>query len=127
MPATVEAGYFFGNLPVVHRNFSLVVMAIIVVSVMPMALELLRNWRARRAEQATIVSGLKTVLESDEQLLGFARGRIAGGWRGKLNVGPEAFFAPFVNVGLTERRFVLQHIHPENGRPSEIMPHFEAE
>ncbi len=79
---------------------------------------------ARRAEQATIVSGLKTVLESDEQLLGFARGRIAGGFRGKLNIGPEAFFAPIVNIGLTERRLVLQHIHPENGRPSEILPHF---
>jgi hypothetical protein len=79
---------------------------------------------ARRAEQATIIAGLKTVLESDEQLLGFARGRIAGGFRGKLNIGPEAFFAPIVNIGLTERRLVLQHIHPENGRPSEILPHF---
>jgi hypothetical protein len=81
---------------------------------------------ARRAEQATIVAGLKTALEADEQLLGFARGRIAGGFRGKLNVGPEAFFAPIVNIGLTERRLVLQHIHPENGRPSEILPHFYA-
>jgi hypothetical protein len=63
-------------------------------------------------------------LEGDEQLLAFARGRLAGGWRGKLTVGPEAFFAPYVNIGLTERRFVLQHFHPENGRPSEILPHF---
>jgi membrane-associated protein len=47
----IGAGYFFGNLPVVHRNFSLVVMAIIVVSVLPMALELLRNWRARRGSR----------------------------------------------------------------------------
>jgi hypothetical protein len=78
----------------------------------------------RRAEQAQIVEGLRTVLDGDEQLLAFARGRIAGGWRGKLNVGPEAFFAPFVNIGLTERRFILQHIHPEDGRPSEILPHF---
>src|SRR5262249_25108368 len=29
-----------------------------------------------------------------------------------------------VNLGLTERRFILQHIHPENGKPSEILPHF---
>src|SRR5262249_20586215 len=78
----------------------------------------------RRAEQAQVVEGLRSVLEGDEQLLAFARGRIAGGWRGKLSVGPEAFFAPFVNIGLTERRLVLQHIHPENGRPSEILPHF---
>jgi membrane-associated protein len=48
----VGAGYFFGNLPVVHRNFSLVVMAIIVISVLPMALELMRNWRAARAVSA---------------------------------------------------------------------------
>jgi len=80
----------------------------------------------RRAEQAGIVSALMTVLESDEQLLGFARGRIAGGFRGKLNVGPEAFFAPGVNIGLSERRLVLQHIHSENGRPSEILPHYYA-
>src|SRR5215472_11003983 len=80
--------------------------------------------KARREEQASIVQGLQTVLEGEEQLLAFARGRIAGGWRGKLTVGPEAFFAPFVNIALTERRFLLQHIHPENGRPSEILPHF---
>lgn len=78
----------------------------------------------QRAEVASIVAGLQTILEGDEQLLAFARGRLAGGWRGKLSVGPEAFFAPYVNIGLTERRFILQHIHPENGRPSEILPHF---
>jgi membrane-associated protein len=47
----IGAGYFFGNLPAVHRNFSLVVMAIIVVSVIPMALELVRNWRVRRGSR----------------------------------------------------------------------------
>ncbi len=78
----------------------------------------------RRAEQAAIVTALRTVLDGDEQLLGFARGRLAGGWRGKLNVGPEAFFAPHVNIGLSERRVILQHIHPEDGKPSEIAPHF---
>lgn len=80
--------------------------------------------RARRREQqASIVLGLRTILDEDEQLLGFARGRISGGWRGKLAVGPEAFFAPYVNIGLTERRLFLQHIHPEDGKPSEIPPH----
>lgn len=78
---------------------------------------------ARRAEQANLLAGLQTILEADEQLLGFARGRIAGGFRGKMAIGPEAFFAPFVNICLTDRRFVLQHIHPENGKPSEILPH----
>jgi membrane-associated protein len=39
----VWAGYFFGNLPVVHRNFSIVIMAIIVISAMPMVVELVRS------------------------------------------------------------------------------------
>lgn len=80
----------------------------------------------RRAETAAIVAGLKQALAADEQLLGFARGRLAGGIRGKLSLGPEAFFAPFVNIGLTERRLVIQHINAETGRPGEILPHFYA-
>ena len=31
----VFEGYFFGNVPVVKKNFSLVVLAIIVVSILP--------------------------------------------------------------------------------------------
>ena len=37
------AGYFFGNLPFVKKNFSLVILAIIVVSVMPAVVEYLRH------------------------------------------------------------------------------------
>ena len=81
---------------------------------------------ARRAEAATIVAGLKQALDGDEQLLGFARGRLAGGIRGKMSLGPEAFFAPYVNIGLTERRLVIQHINAETGRPGEILPHYYA-
>lgn len=44
----VAAGYFFGNLPVVRQNFSLVVMAIIAISLLPMAVEVLRGWLAVR-------------------------------------------------------------------------------
>lgn len=36
------AGYFFGNIPVVKQNFGLVVIGIIVVSVLPMVVEILR-------------------------------------------------------------------------------------
>jgi membrane-associated protein len=39
----VSAGYFFGNLPVVRQNFTLVVMGIIVVSLVPMGLQFLRK------------------------------------------------------------------------------------
>jgi membrane-associated protein len=42
-------GYFFGNLPMVQRNFKLVILAIIVVSVLPIVIEYLR---ARRATPA---------------------------------------------------------------------------
>lgn len=41
-------GYFFGNLPVVKDNFALVIIAIIVVSVIPIAVEAARGWRACR-------------------------------------------------------------------------------
>ena len=36
------AGYFFGNIPVVKKNFGLVVLGIIFVSVLPVAIEILR-------------------------------------------------------------------------------------
>src|SRR6188508_1792607 len=38
----VLGGYFFGNIPVVRNNFTLVILAIIAISVMPMAVEVLR-------------------------------------------------------------------------------------
>jgi membrane-associated protein len=41
----IYAGFFFGNQPFVQRNFKLVILAIIVVSVLPMVFELWRAWR----------------------------------------------------------------------------------
>jgi membrane-associated protein len=41
----VLGGYFFGNLPVVRENFSLVILAIVVISLMPAAVEAFRAWR----------------------------------------------------------------------------------
>jgi membrane-associated protein len=43
------AGYAFGNIPVVKDNFSLVVLGIVAVSILPMALEMMRGWRASQA------------------------------------------------------------------------------
>jgi membrane-associated protein len=43
------AGFFFGNLPFVAENFSLVVYAIIAISIMPAIIEGVRAWRARPA------------------------------------------------------------------------------
>jgi len=41
------AGYLFGNIPVVRNNFSLVTIGIVLVSLLPMAVELLRHRRAK--------------------------------------------------------------------------------
>ena len=45
----VGAGYAFGNVPVVRDNFSLVAIGIVIVSVLPMAIEFVRYRRAPRA------------------------------------------------------------------------------
>jgi len=44
----VYAGYFFGNIPVVRQNLSLAIVAIIAVSLVPLALGYLRH-RLRKA------------------------------------------------------------------------------
>jgi membrane-associated protein len=44
----VAAGYLFGNVPIVRNNFSLVVMGIILVSVLPIGVEWLRHRRRNR-------------------------------------------------------------------------------
>ena len=44
----VGAGYLFGNIPVVKENFEFVILGIIAVSLLPMAIELLRQRSSRR-------------------------------------------------------------------------------
>lgn len=41
----IWVGYFFGNLPIVRQNFSLVVLAILVLSVVPMIVTVIRERR----------------------------------------------------------------------------------
>jgi len=52
----VGAGYAFGNIPVVKENFELVVLGIVAVSVLPMVVEIIRNWRrpANTQDEPTI-------------------------------------------------------------------------
>jgi len=39
------AGYLFGNIPLVRKNFSLVIFAIIIISILPALVEMLRQRR----------------------------------------------------------------------------------
>jgi membrane-associated protein len=45
----VPAGYFFGNMPTVKENFSLVILAIIALSILPIAIEAIKARRSRPA------------------------------------------------------------------------------
>jgi membrane-associated protein len=44
----IYLGYYFGNLPMVKKNFSLVIVAIIIISVMPILIEYIRSLRERK-------------------------------------------------------------------------------
>lgn len=50
-------GYFFGNLPIVQNNFSLVIMAIILISVMPAVIEFIKEKIRQRRELETPEAG----------------------------------------------------------------------
>jgi membrane-associated protein len=41
------AGYFFGNVPVVKKNFTLVILAIIIISILPAVIEVVKEKRRR--------------------------------------------------------------------------------
>lgn len=56
----VLAGHWFGNIPWVKKNFEIVVLGIIVVSVMPIAYELFVNWKAGRNKPAAQPSPTST-------------------------------------------------------------------
>jgi membrane-associated protein len=43
------AGYFFGNVPLVRNNFTFVILAIIVISILPAVIEVLRERRRQRS------------------------------------------------------------------------------
>lgn len=44
----VYAGYFFGQLEIIKKNFGLVVIAIILISVLPIVFEVYKSFRAKR-------------------------------------------------------------------------------
>jgi membrane-associated protein len=53
----IPAGYLFGNQEYVQKNFHLVIFAIIGLSVMPAAIEILREWRSSRRVQPSAPNG----------------------------------------------------------------------
>jgi membrane-associated protein len=50
-------GHFFGNMPIIKRNFSTVILAVIFLSVLPILIEFFREFRRKRRAG----SGLKTI------------------------------------------------------------------
>lgn len=49
----IWVGYFFGNLPIVRQNFSLVVLAILILSVLPLVITVLKERRRARVKPAS--------------------------------------------------------------------------
>ncbi len=47
-------GWWFGGQPMVQKNFKLVILAIIVISILPGVIEFLRNWRRQKREHGQI-------------------------------------------------------------------------
>jgi membrane-associated protein len=45
-------GFFFGNLPFVQKNFELVIVAILLISVVPIVYEFIKARRESKAEKA---------------------------------------------------------------------------
>lgn len=52
------AGFFFGNIPFIKHNFSLVIMAIILISIIPMLIEGLKSYREKRHPKESDVDAI---------------------------------------------------------------------
>jgi membrane-associated protein len=50
-------GYFFGSQPFVKKNFTLVMLAIVFVSVLPAAFEIAREWLKQRKSPSLLPPG----------------------------------------------------------------------
>jgi membrane-associated protein len=50
----IFGGYFFGNIPIVKRNFSLVILVIIILSIMPAVIEVIREKRRLKRQSQSL-------------------------------------------------------------------------
>jgi len=59
----IFGGFFFGNIPIVKRNFTIVIFAIVILSIMPAVIEVLRERRRKakdeRAAEKSVVEDSK--------------------------------------------------------------------
>jgi len=69
-----------------------------------------------RAPEADAYEDLSHALDPNESLLGVTRGRVAGTWRRPLSLQPQALLSPYVNLGITAEKLVLQPVHATSGR-----------
>ncbi len=58
-------GYFFGTLPFVQNNFTLIALGIIVISVMPMVVEFVRAWLRKRKGEGMEAPGNETAAKDN--------------------------------------------------------------
>ena len=56
----VGSGYLFGNIPLVKNNFSIVVLGIVFVSILPMVFEVVRNRNRHRGLARRRSSGVRS-------------------------------------------------------------------
>ena len=59
------AGYFFGQIPTIQRNFHIVIVAIIVISVLPMVIEFLLEWRRSRGTKGAAAGPRVSLTEQE--------------------------------------------------------------
>jgi membrane-associated protein len=62
----ITAGYFFGGFEFVQKHFELVIVAIVVISVLPMVVELMRARRVARSGHGSAVLEATTIGKSEE-------------------------------------------------------------
>ena len=73
-----------------------------------------KTWH--RGIEAAAYEDLSEGLEENEALLGVTRGRLVGNWRPRAGLNPRALFTPYVNLGLTGSRLIVQPISQTDGR-----------